>query len=209
MNSTAIVNIHIVSVTVFLVLYFLKTLFLLLGKTVALERFMRKSKYGDMIFGSLFLITGVWLIIIVGSVKMLQVLKLMLVFSAIPIGVIGFKRKNKSLALTSFMMLLGADALAEIGYKRLFPVKYAPESFAAGNMAQGKFIFDNNCIYCHGTDGKKQYRDATDLSLSVSDISKTESVIRNGRNKKMPAYAGLLSDEEIEQVTEYILTLRQ
>jgi mono/diheme cytochrome c family protein len=208
MNSSTLVTIHLVSVTVFLVLYFLKTLFLLLGKTETLDRFMRISKYGDMIFGTLFLVTGIWLMSIVGNVKMFQMFKLMLILSAVPVGAVAFKKKNKALAVVSFVMLLGADALAEIGHKRLFPIKHVPEELAADKPAQGKFLYEKNCGYCHGTDGKKIYRDATDLSLSVSDASVTEAVVRNGRNKKMPAYGSLLNEDEIKSLTDYLMTLR-
>lgn len=209
MTSSLILKIHLVSVTVFMIFYFLKTFFLLTGKLKALEQFSKSTKIAEMIFSALFLITGVWLIMIIGGIKSLQIVKLVLVFSSIPLAIIGFKRKNKIMALLSLVMIIGSYGLSEAGRSKPFPVRHAPESLSGGKLAAGKFLFENNCSQCHGTDGKKMYRDATDLSLSIKDASMTAAILRNGSNKKMPAYASLLSEEELHAVTQYILTLRK
>ena len=209
MYSTLILKIHLVSVTVFLVFYLVKTFFLLSGKLPALERWTKSTRIAEMIFSTLFLVSGVWLLVIVGGIKTMQLVKLALVFSAIPMAVIGFKRKNKILALVSFVFLISAYGISEASRAKPFPVKHADTELLADKHAAGKYLFENNCSQCHGSDGTKMYREATDLSLSVKNISMTEAIIRNGSNKKMPSYAGLLSEEEIKLMTEYILTLRK
>ncbi|MBK5284651.1 MAG: c-type cytochrome [Bacteroidia bacterium] len=208
MSSLIILKIHNISVTVFLVFYLLKTFFLLSGKSDALERFSKNTKVAEMIFSTLFLVTGIWLFVIIGGIKTLQLVKLVLVFSAIPLAIIGFKRKNKILALLSFVLLISSYGLAEASRSKPFSIKHAPENLSGNSIAAGQFIFENNCSQCHGTDGKKMYSEAADLSLSVKDASMTEAIVRNRSNKKMPSYASLLSDEELNSVTQYIMTLR-
>jgi len=208
MSSSLVLKIHIVSVTVFLVFYLLKTFFLLTRKSSALEKFSKNTKVAEMIFSVLFLVTGVWLFLIIGGIKTLQIVKLALIFMAVPLAIFGFKRKNKIFALLSFVMLISSYGLAEASRSKPFRIKHPPESLTGNYNEAGKFIFENNCAQCHGTDGKKMYRDAADLSLSVKSEILTEGIIRTGSNKKMPSYGTLLSEQEIYSVTQFIMTLR-
>lgn len=205
MSSGLILKIHFVSVTVFLVFYLLKTFFLLSGKHAALDTFYKNILIFEIICAFLFLVTGVWLIAIAGDMKSQQMVKLVLVFASIPLAVVGFKRKIKVLAMSSFLMLTAAYVVAEASRSKPYPVRHAPQ----GEPVIGKYLFEHNCTQCHGADGKKAYRDAADLSLSIKDASATASVIRNGRHKKMPAFGGLLSETEIHAVTEYVISLRE
>lgn len=205
MSSALVLKVHTIAVTVFLVFYLLKTFFLLSGKDAALEIFSKNVRIAEMAISGLFLITGVWLIIITGGIKSQQIIKLLLAFASIPLALTGFKRKNKILALFSFLMLVSVYALAETSRAKPYPIKHA----SAGEPSAGKYLFEHNCTYCHGIDGKKTYREAADLSLSVKDEAMMSGIVRNGKNKKMPAYGGLLSDEEIHAVTEYVFSLRE
>ena len=208
MSSSLILKIHTISVTVFLVIYLLKTFFLLTGKNSALEQWTKNTRIAEMIFSVFFLVSGLWLFVIIGGIKTLQIIKLVLVFSSIPLAIIGFKRKNKVMALLSFVMLISSYGLAEASRSKPYSVKHPSENLSGDKFAAGKFIFENNCAYCHGADGKKMYRDAVDLSLAVKSATMTEAIIRNGSNNKMPAYGLILSEEEIKSVSSYILTLR-
>src|SRR5690242_18923859 len=115
-----------------------------------------------MAFREIFLVTGIWLITMTGDLKFLQILKVVLVFASIPLAVVGFRKKIKVLASFSVVMLLAAYGLAEAAHFKPYPLRHAP----AGEPAAGNFIFDHNCVLCHGENGKKMYRDAADLSLS-------------------------------------------
>jgi cytochrome c553 len=205
MSSALILKIHTISVTVFLGFYLLKTYFLLSGRDALLDAFSKNTRIAEMAFSVLFLVTGVWLISMTGGLKTQQITKLLLVFASIPLAVIGFKKKKKVLASISFLMLIGAYGLAEASRSKPYPIQHAP----SGELAAGKYLFEHNCAQCHGPDGKKMYRDAADLSLSVKDVSMISAIIRNGSNKKMPAYGELLSEEEIHALTEYLYTLRK
>jgi cytochrome c5 len=205
MSSEFILRIHLASVTAFLLFYLVKTFFLLSGRHARLDSFTKNTRIIEMAFSALFLTTGIWLISLTGGLKSLQIVKLVLVFASIPLAVVGFKKRVKVLVSCSLLMLIVAYGLAEAGRSKPYPVKHAPTEEANA----GKYIFEHNCVQCHGQNGKKAYLEAADLSLSVKDASLTSAIIRNGSNKKMPAYGGILSDEEIKSVTDYIITLRE
>src|SRR5689334_19063760 len=191
MSSEFVLRTHIASVTAFLFFYLVKTFLLLWGKHAKLDTFTKKTRIIEMAFSALFLTTGIWLIAMTGGIKTQQIVKLALVFASIPLAVVGFKRKIKVLAFCSLLMLISAYVLAEVARSKPYPIKHAP----ASERETGKYLFENNCRYCHGIDGKKTYRDAADLSLSIKDADKVTSIIRNGSNNKMPHYDGLLSEE--------------
>jgi len=205
MSSEFILRIHLASVTAFLLFYLVKTFFLLSGRHARLDSFTKNTRIIEIAFSALFLTTGIWLISLTGGLKSLQIVKLVLVFASIPLAVVGFKKKIKVLALCSLLMLIAAYGLAEASRSKPYPVNHPP----AEEANAGKYIFEHNCIYCHGIDGKKTYREAADLSLSVKDASLTSAIIRNGSNKKMPAYGGLLSQQEIQNVATYVISLRE
>jgi cytochrome c6 len=72
----------------------------------------------------------------------------------------------------------------------------------------GLATYKKYCLACHGADGKMGLNGAVDLTASV--ISKEEAilVITSGR-KMMAPYKSILKPAEIDQVADYIITLRQ
>jgi mono/diheme cytochrome c family protein len=76
---------------------------------------------------------------------------------------------------------------------------------------KGQAIFQEQCIGCHGTDGKAQTdmgkklqaADLTSSAVQELSDSKLENVIKSGK-KKMPSFDGKLSDDEIGSVVAYI-----
>lgn len=81
----------------------------------------------------------------------------------------------------------------------------APASEAAASGAQ---LYSDNCVICHGQDGKAGMSGATDLSTSVLSHENTVDVIANGRNG-MRAFSNQFSKEEIEAVAKHVETLRK
>ena len=76
---------------------------------------------------------------------------------------------------------------------------------------KGQAIFQEQCIGCHGADGKAQTDmgrkvHAADLTSGAvqgqSDV-KLEKIVKGGK-EKMPAFDGKLSDEEIRSVVAYV-----
>ena len=79
----------------------------------------------------------------------------------------------------------------------------------AGDLQKGREVYEMNCVACHGMDGY-----AIDMTIPsfangdrmfLMDQEMMQS-IRNGKNM-MPAFRGLLSDDEIRDVITYLRTL--
>ncbi len=84
----------------------------------------------------------------------------------------------------------------------------------AGNadaMKTGERIYASYCTVCHGSDarGTTNFPDLTDNDwLWGGSAEQIKATIMNGRTGNMPARGGLpLTDEEIENVADYVLTL--
>lgn len=82
-------------------------------------------------------------------------------------------------------------------------------SFSIQNqLLEGKGIYEKNCAKCHGKDGSKKSFGVKSLQKSQLSSTETLEIITNG-NGQMPNWKEKLSIQEIEQVTEYIETLRK
>ena len=76
---------------------------------------------------------------------------------------------------------------------------------------KGQAIFQEQCVGCHGADGKAQTEmgkkiqaaDLTSSAIQGQSDSKLEKTIKSGK-AKMPSFDGKLSDEEIGSVVAYI-----
>jgi uncharacterized membrane protein SirB2 len=208
MNSSVLATIHVVVVNIFLLIYLVKTI-LIFTNASALEKFTKSTKVIEMIVSTLFLVTGIWLYAILGAIKFLHIIKLALVVVSIPLAVIGFKKKNKALALLSFVLILGVYAFAEMAKgKPYLPAKVVVNGNADESSITGIKTYTSNCAMCHGLDGKKKYRDALDLSESKADASRILMLIKDGSKGKMPSFSGTLSEEEVNAVSNYVITLR-
>jgi cytochrome c6 len=71
----------------------------------------------------------------------------------------------------------------------------------------GEQIYADNCMICHGKDGKAGMSGATDLSSSTLSHEAAVHVVTNGRNGMRPFTE--LTKEEIEAVVSHIETLRK
>lgn len=80
---------------------------------------------------------------------------------------------------------------------------------AAADRKNGRSIYDMHCVGCHGEGGYSidptvpSFANGDALFLMDSDLLER---IRNG-NQTMPAFRGLLSDQEIRDVISYLRTL--
>ena len=85
------------------------------------------------------------------------------------------------------------------------------------NAADGKRLYAQNCASCHGANGRSKtargkLTKSTDLSdanwqADVSD-ERIYNVISRGKGK-MPGYGKKLSDADINQLVDYVRTLRK
>ncbi len=75
----------------------------------------------------------------------------------------------------------------------------------AGSGPVGSAVFRNNCVTCHGADGKLGLNGAKDLSASSLPLDGRIQIITNGKNLMTP-FKALLSEAEIKAVAEYSIT---
>lgn len=76
-------------------------------------------------------------------------------------------------------------------------------------VSVGETIFNDGCAACHGLDGKLGAGGASDLSLSTLSEEDAELVITEGRGG-MPTQQHLFTnDSEIEEVVEYVMSLKK
>jgi uncharacterized membrane protein SirB2 len=201
-NMENLLVIHRVSVVLFLMIYLVKTFLLLANKQDLLDRMTKVTKVPEMIVSTLFLVTGIWMFIEVGAIKQLQIIKLIAVFLAIPLAIIGFKKKNKALALISLLLIIASYGLAEMSKKHPYPSK------AISEEASGLDVYQANCSSCHGDDGTKGLGGAADLSHSQISKDEALTVIRMGKNN-MAGFENVLSAKQIDAVADYIQTLKK
>lgn len=208
-------TIHIASAAIFLLDYVIKTLLLLMGSS-ALESYKKVTKVPSMIISTLFLGTGIYLIakIGMGNVGGWFHLKLTLVIIGIVVGVIGFKKNNKAMAVISTLLFLYVYGVSEtkdakLGIGKPSVADVVTDTAAANYdiLAHGKAVYTTNCMRCHGEDGKAGINGASNLTASMCENRGLVGIIRNGRNL-MPAYKDLLNEQEVLAVAEYVKSLR-
>ena len=186
MDSNLLARIHGISVMLFLLTYVIKTILLFTSKGM-LEKYSKVTKVPEMIISTLFLVTGIWLFVILGGIKTMQIIKLVLVFLSIPLAVIGFKKQNKGLALVSLLLIVGAYGMSEASKNKPFiPAKVAMTGNVNSENAMGAQTYFENCAFCNGADGKNMYRGATDLKQSKFSFDATQKMVHDGHTGKKP-----------------------
>ena len=78
--------------------------------------------------------------------------------------------------------------------------------------ARGKTNFDMLCVACHGADGSGNQalgaaRLNDDIWLYGSEPETIRKTVTEGRNGKMPAHEGLLSEDQRRLIAAYVLSL--
>jgi uncharacterized membrane protein SirB2 len=200
--NTAIYSTHLVSVILFLLIYFIKTALLLSNSKEGLRKFTRISKVPEMMVSFLFLASGIYMIINLPEVSTLLVIKLVCVFLSIPLAIIGFKRGSKPLATLALLLIIAAYGLAEVHKKK------AAGPAVAKSVIEGKEIYIQKCVACHGDDGKKQLGDAADLNSSMMRPDEAGVLIKEGKGM-MPGFQDQLNSEQVDAVVDYIQTLKE
>jgi len=171
---------HFVVVTIFFLIYLIKTILLLANKKENLQSFTKKIKVIEMIVSFLFLGTGIYLMTQV-EIRMDLIIKISMVFLAIPLAVVGFKKGNKGLAVLSFLLILGAFGVAEMRKYGGTRAKEPVASINPNGSINGEVLYKANCESCHGMDGKRNAAGALDLSVTTLSIDSIDRIIVDGR----------------------------
>lgn len=105
---------HVTVVLLFLLFFIFKAVLLFLGKREQLARLRAKTKIVDIILGTLILITGGYLTSVYGSnLPSWLLVKIILVFIAIPLAIVGIAKSNKLLAALSLIIFIYVYGVAE------------------------------------------------------------------------------------------------
>lgn len=208
-----ILHLHITSVILFLIIYLIKTLFLVLNETDKLDAFKSKTKVLEMIISTTFLVSGIYLMFNVPEIKTMLIVKIIIVLAAIPTAVVAYKKSNKLLAVISLLMIVMAYGLAEMSKK---PSVASTKSSVVDNdlsneeyaVKYGPELYKSDCNKCHGENGDLGISGAFDLSKSILTTEEAIQVISNGRGN-MVGFKDVYSEKQINAVAVYIQSLRK
>lgn len=202
MMYKAALHTHLLSVGLFILIYLIKNILLLLGKDELLENFAQKTKWLERIVSVLFLATGIYLYFNSGNISWMVHLKIVLVFASIPLAIVGFKKKNKVLALLSFILILAVYGMGEMNKKQMTRAEKPNVVIAHSEMEAGKELYLAYCSSCHGENGDAGKSGANNLRTSILGKKEKESYIRIGKGA-MPGFSQL-SESEINAIILYI-----
>src|SRR5690349_312304 len=124
MPITAFLHTHVLVVILFLIMFIIKAFLLFTNKTQALENIKRKTKVLDMIFGTLILVTGGYLLFQYNGIPTWLIIKVVLVLAGIPLAIIGLRKQNKplvALALIIFIYVYGVAETKSLNMKKNEP----------------------------------------------------------------------------------------
>lgn len=89
-------------------------------------------------------------------------------------------------------------------------VKSKTNSSNINTLPDGYELYQENCMACHGRDGKLGLTGANDLSSTALNLSEIKETIKNGTSNGMPQFKEMLVQEgEIDAVAEFVLTLKE
>ena len=100
---------HTLLVTLFVLSMLIKTILLLMNKLESLSNYRKKMMVPEMIIATLFLITGLWMFVEAELYTYFNWywVKILLVLSTIPLGIVAFKKQNKILGIIVLIILIG------------------------------------------------------------------------------------------------------
>lgn len=225
--ATGILHLHITIVVVYIIFMAYKNILLLMGFTEKLAAFRAKTKIAEMIFGTLILLTGGFLLYITQKIEVYMIVKILILFAVIPLGVIGYKKGNKILATLTTLLMVYAYLVAKSDSLSLNIGREKPQSATNAGLnvdslpsdkiidknmdnviANAKPIFVAQCAICHGLDGKMMANGAKDLTTSTKTLEERVKIISEGKNL-MPAFKYQLSESEIQGLAIYTQMLKQ
>jgi uncharacterized membrane protein SirB2 len=226
-----ILKTHIAVNIFYLVFFGTKTVMLFMNKTEALAKLRAKTKIVDIIAGTLILATGIYLLTLQDPIKTWLIVKIILVLTAIPLGIVGISKSNKLLAGLSLFILIYVYGVSETKSLTMKKEKIKVASIVVDSSAASgetpisesdtiikenttaqlentKAIYAQTCKQCHGEDGALARFGAPNLQVTpLSKVQITE-VITKGRGA-MVGYEGQLSEAEIASLADLVLTFKK
>jgi cytochrome c553 len=218
---TGFKHLHVTVVVLFLILYIIKTYLLVTNKNEQLDKLRAKTKIADMVLGSLMLITGGYLLYAGPGMQPYHYVKIIVALSAIPAGIVAFKKRNKAMAvilLILFIYVFGVAETKSLTFKKdkieIAPVVDTMVSSDIMNqnvdavLKNGEQIYKVACVTCHGPDGKLGLVGAKDLTMTALSHAEKVDIITKGKGNMTP-FKGQLTEQEIEAVTTYVDSMKK
>lgn len=75
-------------------------------------------------------------------------------------------------------------------------------------LMTGEKIFEAKCVACHGNDGTAGIANAANLQTSQLSNAAIVNTVSNGRGG-MPSFKSQLSEGDIQDLANYVITLRK
>ena len=115
------------------------------------------------------------------------------------------RRRTRLVLIASLAALLVIASCGGSKTRDQFPVSSTDDGKV--DFALVKKLYDVKCALCHGYDGAQQFAGAKDLTQSV--LPKNDVVLRISEGKgTMPPHKDVLSEEQIDALADFVLTLR-
>jgi mono/diheme cytochrome c family protein len=73
---------------------------------------------------------------------------------------------------------------------------------ANANVVAGQRVYEQACVFCHGTDGKGDHGGAS--LAGITDLAAAAQTVTAGRNS-MPPFGAALTSEQIRDVSAYVV----
>ncbi|OHX66188.1 hypothetical protein NH26_07405 [Flammeovirga pacifica] len=181
------------------------------------NKFGKIIKVPEMIISFTFLATGLAMIFVYDSILSNALwIKFGFVAISIPLAVVATKKQNKFLMLAGVLCVFMAYGFAEMhragvkkGTIRATEETAAPTRDLTEIELKGQAIYEKNCTNCHGPSGDSQRSGAARLSETSLNQEGIEKVIREGKGF-MPKYdKNLISQEDLQALSNYVLTLKK
>ena len=196
-------HLHILLISLFVISVLIKAI-LLIANSDKFDGYRKKTKVPEMVITMLFLVTGIIMISMRGGgLHYFFHIKLTAMAAAIPLAIIGFKKRNKILGLLSAVLFIITIGLA---LKSGNNMKEVHVDIPATDPNYGKALYEANCATCHGVGGAKQLGKAANLTATEMTALQIGYIITDGL-ESMNAYK-TLDSVEVKAIGDYALTLK-
>jgi len=104
------------------------------------------------------------------------------------------------------VILIACGGENPTGGVKIVNVKNGAEQNHIDQLKNGKKVFKQYCVACHGMDGRLGINGAKNFAQSDLSLEERIEVITNGRGM-MTSFKGILKSEQIETAAKYTIHL--
>jgi mono/diheme cytochrome c family protein len=229
--SDIIAQMHVISVTLFLFILFIRVVVMGARSETVIEKFNKRVRIPNLILGPVLLLSGFVLLAIrfseTGHIQKYMLAKLALVALSLPLAAIGRRRKNLSLvgiALVCYGLAMAlaffqpgvANTNATADESLIEPDSTKPKpptntviTEEQRLLLEGKQVFlERGCGSCHGVSGFSGFQTNKNLEASKLTDDQVIQVITEGR-EAMPPLRKKIPEEEMKALVAFIKSLRK